>query len=220
MNFEMFKYLPHLLHSLRFCLNYFKFSQAILFPVLVHRKVEFHSLKGELKLEKYTTGIVKIGFRGSEIASKKDNTVLNIKANAKLFFSGSAVIGSGSRLSIDGVCKFGENFIISCSAIIICDEKILFGNNVLISWGVQVMDTSQHALGKLTDANVAKVNGEIYIGNKVWIGSMVTVLKNSKILDNSIIATNTLVNKLYDGSNVLIAGVPGKIVKRDVAWNY
>ena len=220
MNFSMLRYLPHLVHSFRFCMKYFEFSKAIVLPILVHRKVEFHSLKGEIKLEKPATGSIKIGFKGSEIASKNDHTVLNLKENSRLYFLGNAVIGSGSRLSIDGSCHFGTNFIISKSAIIICDKKIVFGNNVLISWGVQIMDTSQHAFGHLKETSLKDIAGEVHIGNKVWIGSSVTILKNSKISDDSIIATSTLINKLHEDCNVLIAGIPGRIVKRDVFWNY
>lgn len=220
MNFSMLRYLPHLVHSFYFCMKYFEFSKAIALPVFVHRKVEFHSLKGEIKLKKHATGGIKIGFKGSEISSKNDNTVLNLKENSRLHFVGNAVIGSGSRLSIDGSCKFGNNFIISKSTIIICDKKIVFGDNVLISWGVQIMDTSQHSFGCLNEAIVKHIAGEVFIGNNVWIGSLVTILKNSKISDNSIIATNTLINKLYQDSNILIAGIPGRIIKKDVFWNY
>ena len=126
MSLSIFRYFPHLIHSFRFCIKYFKLTKAIFLPVLVHRRVELQSLKGEIVLEKYATGIIKIGFRGSEIASKRDNTVLNFKDNARIYFSGNAVIGSGSRLSINGTCCFGDNFIISRSAIVICDKRIVF----------------------------------------------------------------------------------------------
>ena len=111
MSLSIFRSFPHLIHSFRFCIKYFKLTKAIFLPVLVHRRVELQSLKGEIVLEKYATGIIKIGFRGSEIASKRDNTVLNFKDNARIYFSGNAVIGSGSRLSINGTCCFGDNFM-------------------------------------------------------------------------------------------------------------
>lgn len=220
MNLSKLRYISHFVHSLRFCIRYFEMSKAIRLPVLVHRKVEFHSLKGEINLASYSTGTIKIGFKGSEIASHNEHTVLNLKKKSRLTFSGKAVIGSGSRLSIDGVCNIGDNFIISRSAIIICDKKIIFGDNVLISWGVQIMDTSQHAFGNLKEGFTKTISGEVIVGNKVWIGSSVTVLKNSIISDHTIIATNTIINTCFNDSNVLIGGIPGKILKTGVCWKY
>lgn len=52
----------------------------------------------------------------------------------------------------------------------------------------------------------------IKIGKNCWIGSKVTILDGVKIGKNSVIASGAVVNKSF-GENVVIGGVPAKIIK-------
>ncbi len=52
----------------------------------------------------------------------------------------------------------------------------------------------------------------------MWICDSVMVLKNSEILNDSIVGAKSLINKKFCESNVIIAGNPGKIVKRGIYW--
>jgi len=67
-----------------------------------------------------------------------------------------------------------------------------------------------------TKAGVGKFNGVtrkgICIGQNCWIGSKVTILDGTKIGDNTIIAAGAVVRG-YFPENVLIAGIPARIVK-------
>ena len=52
----------------------------------------------------------------------------------------------------------------------------------------------------------------IYIGENVWIGAKVTILDGSKIGDSCIIAAGAVVRGEF-GNNLLIGGIPAKILK-------
>lgn len=213
----MLKYLPHLIKSFIFCVRYFPLNKAIYLPVLVHRKVEFKCLKGKV-FAPQKIGSIKIGFSNSEIASRKDITTLNFQENAEIHFEGSATIGNGSRISIKGKCVFGDGFIISRKATIICEYNIIFKSNVLVSWDTLIMDTNQH---QITLDNIEQpIRAKIIIGSKVWIGSKSTILKDTNVSHGSIIASNSLVNNQFLESNILIAGIPAKIIKHKVSWDY
>ncbi len=56
----------------------------------------------------------------------------------------------------------------------------------------------------------------IEIGENCWIGSKVTILDGVKIGNNCIIAAGSVVNKSFP-SNVIIGGVPAKILKQKEA---
>jgi acetyltransferase-like isoleucine patch superfamily enzyme len=54
--------------------------------------------------------------------------------------------------------------------------------------------------------------GKVILGSNVWIGSNVTILKNTIIGENTIIATGAVVTGVIP-SNVIIGGVPAKIIR-------
>ena len=60
----------------------------------------------------------------------------------------------------------------------------------------------------------------IVIGNHVWIARRSMILKGVTIPDNSIISSYTLVNKRFVEQNTIIAGIPAKVVKRQINWNF
>ena len=46
------------------------------------------------------------------------------------------------------------------------------------------------------------------------------VLKNSEIKDNSVIGANAVVAKKFKEGNVIIAGNPAKILKKNINWSH
>ena len=58
------------------------------------------------------------------------------------------------------------------------------------------------------------------IGNNVYIGPGAIIFGDIEIADNISIGANATVNKSFTEPNVVIAGTPAKVVKRDVpSWN-
>lgn len=56
------------------------------------------------------------------------------------------------------------------------------------------------------------------IGNHVWLGEKVTILKKAKIPDGCIVGTCSVVTRRFEEDNVLIAGNPAEIRKKNVFW--
>ena len=104
------------------------------------------------------------------------------------------------------------NHVVSNNNIFICSaNNIEIGDETLIGQYVTIMDFDAHGIDPLKRVQLGEI-GKIIIGNNVWIGNNVTILKNVEIGDNSIIAAGAVVIGKFP-SNVIIGGVPAKIIR-------
>ncbi len=114
-------------------------------------------------------------------------------------------------------CKIdiGDNTIFCGVRLFLQDSNtsISIGNDCMFSWGIDVWCTDVHTVTDL-DGNPLNFSESIEIGNHVWVG------KDTKISADSIIGWGSIVTKKFDETNVVIAGNPAKIVKRNINWNF
>ncbi|MCR4798924.1 MAG: acyltransferase [Bacteroidales bacterium] len=117
-----------------------------------------------------------------------------------------------ASITIGNQCSIGEyNHITACN-------RITIGDGVLTGRFVYIGDNSHGELS-VEDANIPpakrllKSKGEVIIGNNVWLGDKVAVLAGVHIGNNVIVAANAVVTKDIP-DNCMVAGVPGKIIKR------
>lgn len=140
-------------------------------------------------------------------------TILRMDENSELvvgkfsvFYGGDIICFKNSKLEI-GSGFFNSNIKIRCT------ESIKIGQDVAISHNVTIMDSDAH---ELTNEGYKKTK-PINIGNHVWIGSQAMILKGVNIADGAVIAAGSIVTNDVP-SNCLVAGVPAKIIKKDVTW--
>nr|WP_320024289.1 DapH/DapD/GlmU-related protein [uncultured Acetobacterium sp.] len=104
----------------------------------------------------------------------------------------------------------GKNVFINSGCRFQDQGGIFIGDGVLIGHNV-VLATLNH------DSNPQK-RGDMYpapirIGNNVWIGAQVTVLPGVTIGDGAIVAAGAVVTRDVQ-ANVIVGGVPAKIIKK------
>lgn len=203
-----------------FNFKYLPFNQAIKFPILISRYTYLKNCTGNIKInsKKIKTGMIGIGKNGVGIFDEKKSRSI-WEVSGQVIFSGKCIIGHGSKISVgDTAClEFGDNFVITAESSIVCQKKITFGNDCLLSWEILIMDTDFHKIKSL-DGNILNPSSEIFIGNHVWIGCKSLILKGSVISDNNIIGANSLVSSKLLQSNSVYAGNPVRIVKQDISW--
>lgn len=107
--------------------------------------------------------------------------------------------------------KIGNNVLSNNNIFLCAANYIKVGDNTLIGQNVNIMDHEAHGLSPDKRLTVGEI-GKVLIGRNVWIGSNVTILKNSEIGENAIIATGAVFSGIFP-SNVIIGGVPAKIIK-------
>ena len=95
--------------------------------------------------------------------------------------------------------------------------KILIGNDCLFSSNLHFTTGDSHSILNLQGERI-NPSSDIIIEDHVWVGTRVTCLKGVRVSKNSIVAATTTLCKKYDTENVVIGGVPGKIIKTGVNW--
>lgn len=207
------------LKTIRFNLKYLPLKHALLFPVLISKNVCLKKASGKIHFNcPIRFGLIQIGYGNVGIFDKKmSRTIWEVYGN--VIFGGNAIIGHGSKIvvGLEGSLIIGENFKMTAESAIIAYKKIQFGNDCLLSWEIQIMDTDFHKI-KNESGEIINNPQPIIIGNHVWIGSRSTILKGAIIPDNTIIGVNSLVNKELPEGNCIYAGSPAKCVKEKVSW--
>lgn len=87
---------------------------------------------------------------------------------------------------------------------------IEFGNNVWVGPRVSIVSMNHDV------NNYAKylVADPIVIGDNCWLGAGCTILPGVKIGDHVVVAAGAVVTQSFVENNVVLAGVPAKVVKR------
>lgn len=118
----------------------------------------------------------------------------NVKYNPKFIIEDNVIIGDFFTAYITNYLKIGKNSIFAHNVTIVTENH-----------GINPNDILPYADQKLEV-------GDVIIGENCWLGTGVVVLPGSKLGDNCVVAANAVVNKQFP-SNVMVAGVPAKIIK-------
>lgn len=106
--------------------------------------------------------------------------------------------------------KVGKNVFINSGCCFQDQGGIEIGNDALIGQQV-VIATINHDFIPEKRGNMFPA--PVKIGNRVWIGAHATILSGVTIGDNSIVAAGAVVTKDVP-ANVVVGGVPAKIIKK------
>jgi len=215
---KLIRYISGIPKSIYVNFRLLPFSQAIKLPIIISRKTKLRSLSGRAHLTKVKTGIVRIGFGGTDMLDYRYNRTI-LKITGDIYFGGKTKIGVGAKIMVSGTLTLGNNFDITGDATIICAERVSIGNNTMIAWQSIIMDTDQHTIYDEHN-NCINKNKKIIIGNDVWIGARSFILKGSFIPDGCIVGASTTITKTFIDKNSVIAGNPNKILKTNIKWNH
>ncbi len=199
------------------------FNKAIKLPFFIQNDVELGNLyKGCIfindEIEKF---MVKIGIRWKhDGVPELGKTRMDFAKNSKLIFRKNVEIACGTTIKIgkNATIAFGEDFFCNKNCNIVSEERIEFGDEVLIGWNVSIRDNDGGNHCIIKNGIVKENKKKITVGNHVWICACVSLLKGIEIPDNCVVAYNSCVNKQFVKENTLIAGYPAKVIEERIEW--
>lgn len=126
-----------------------------------------------------------------------------------------------------GEILIGDNCYVGDYSRIWSAEKIVIGNDVLISHNVGITDTNAHELNDYERSNNSKIilqkglpnskgnvdSAPIIIGDRAWINFNSIILKGVVIGEGAIVAAGSVVTKDV-APYTLVGGNPAKVIKK------
>jgi len=141
----------------------------------------------------------------SELSLAKDSTLI-VQGDFAIYTGFHISVSEGATLTL------GQGYI-NNHVVIDCFESITIGKNVVISKGVTIRDSDNHAIN-----GNSNISAPILIDDDVWIGVNATILKGVKIASGAVIAAGAVVTRDVE-KNTLVGGVPAKLIKKSVVWD-
>ena len=126
----------------------------------------------------------------------------------------ACILYSGISLHVNnGASLFLGNCYLNYDCKIMCFNKIVIGNGVVISENVIIRDSDNPEI--IRDGY--DKSSPVIIEDKVWIGMGVTILKGVRIGEGSVVAAGSVVTRSFSPHS-LIGGVPARLIKTDIEW--
>lgn len=186
------------------------------------KKIEVDSIEGLDIIFKGENNIIEIGCNPLPkfincLITVVDNNLVKIESSFRpIKYTAFRLEGK------NGILKIGKDFYINGGEMILdSDMKIEIGDDCLFSHNIYIRAFDGHTIiNRKTKEIINRVDkNSVSIGNHVWLGKDVTILKNSAIPDNTVVGTFSLVNKKFTTTNIILAGMPAKIIKTDIDWD-
>lgn len=183
----------------------------------------------EIVYEGDSTPKVKIKFTGS-------NNRLVVDAGARIgeliidfdCDNGRVQIGKGLggppvraaiRVGQDSTVTLGDGVSMTtvCAMSATEGSAISIGRDVMFASENQVRADDGHPIFDVRTGRRVNVSRSITVGDHVWLGRGAVVLGGASIGQGSVVGYGSIVTKAIP-NNCIAAGVPAKVVRRDIAW--
>lgn len=171
---------------------------------------------GVKKEEHKYSGNNKVEFKGTIPM----NTTISFKGinNKVVFYEDIQVedaleIICGSEAHIE----IGANNKVGSVCISATYGKVNIGNDCLFSGGIVIRNNNGHHIFDKKTGERISCPADIVIGDNVWICEGAMLFKGFNIGSGSIVGARSLSSSSF-GQNVLIAGLPARVIREDICW--
>jgi acetyltransferase-like isoleucine patch superfamily enzyme len=165
------------------------------------------------------SGTILIG-RGTTIAWRR---LKRVSGNVLSVGEDSIIHADISFEETGGEIQIGSRTFVGRSDLV-CYRRLVIGDDVIMSWGITVVDHDSHSIewakrrNDVRDWGKGKKNWEhiphapVIIGNKVWVGFNVSILKGVTIGEGAVIGACSVVTRDIPPYSVAV-GNPAKVAR-------
>ena len=119
----------------------------------------------------------------------------------------------------------GDNCFVKLSGINVINQsveivmrKVSIGSGCL--WSSGLLTTSDyHSILSVSTGKRINNPKDVTIGNRVWFGVDFLILKGTSIGNDSVIAAKSVVTSGIYEDNVVLAGNPARVVRKNIYWD-
>jgi acetyltransferase-like isoleucine patch superfamily enzyme len=183
-----------------------KFNHIKLDTFLKGSKLEIKGYDNNIEIQNGSYKRVKIGINGN------NNSIFIEKG---VYIRNLHIIISGDNHKI----FIGKNTEIGGCQIVCCgeDSNVTISKDCLLASNIEMRTCDGHAIYQ--DGKIINNSKDITIDEHVWIAQNVKILKGVKICRDSVVGINSLLTSNLFKSNVIIGGIPAKIIKENINWS-
>jgi len=171
-----------------------------------------------------------------DIRIKGSNNTITVEDFAQLKGTSIYINGSGNTITVGGWSYLGgtdlfieddggsiaigsrTKFLGKTHLAVIEGTAITIGEDCLFSSDIQLRTGDSHSVLDMEGRRVNE-SQDIVLGDHVWVGTKAFLNKGAKVAPHSIVGACALVTKAFEEPHCAIAGVPAKVVKRDIDWS-
>lgn len=199
-------------HNLRNCFRIKRFGEnnRIVAPcgLMKHVSIRIHGSNNTICIGDFAR------LNGACVTIHGSNNTITIGDWCYLGGTDLFIEDDGGSITIGSHTKFlGKTHL-----AVIEGTSITIGQDCLFSSDIQLRTGDSHSV---LDLQGRRINGseDIVIGDHVWVGTKAFLNKGARVAPHSIIGACALVTKAFEEPHCALAGVPAKVVKRDVDWS-
>lgn len=116
-----------------------------------------------------------------------------------------------------------EDFIYTTQQVVMTtaeSTEIRIGNGCMIASGVYITTHDQHPIYDVNSWERINISKNVIIKDHVWLCDHVRILKGTYIISGCVIGYGSIVTGGNFSNNYIIAGVPARIVKKNIVWEH
>ncbi len=113
----------------------------------------------------------------------------------------------GDRTSFHGECQLAA----------IEGSSIRIGRDCLFAPDIHVRTGDSHSVLD-EEGNRINPSADVTVCDHVWVGQGVTITKGVSVAEDCVIGTGAVVTRKVEEPRCIAAGVPAKIIKRNISW--
>jgi acetyltransferase-like isoleucine patch superfamily enzyme len=170
-------------------------------------KKDIRGNDNEVKLGKNST------LKNSKIFIRGNNNQIIIESNVSINNIDLWIEDNNNRIYIGDYTTIESGHF----AVTENNKSIKIGQNCMFSTNVTIRTGDSHSIIDLESGTRINDAKDVIIGDSVWVGANAVLLKGVNIGNNSIVGTGSVVSGSFI-PNVVLAGIPAKIVKNNVSW--